>query len=76
MKNDFGFQTLAECDHDWKIGQTYEVEMRLEGNTILLQINGTQVLSVQDDSFNHGMFGCGSCCMGRTSFGNFTFQEL
>ena len=76
LKNDFGFQTLAECDFDWKIGQTYEMEMRLEGNTILLQINGTQVLSVQDDSFDHGMFGCGSCCMGRTSFGNFTFQEL
>lgn len=76
VKNDFGFTTLAETDYDWKIGETYRMELRLEGNSIQLTINGTDVLTVADESFDHGMYGCGSCKMGRTSFGNFTFSEL
>ena len=76
LKNDFGFKTLASCDLNWKVGETYQMELRLEGDAIQLSINGTPVLSVRDDSFDHGMFGCGSRQMGRTAFGNFTFQEL
>lgn len=76
LKNDFGFTTLAECDFDWKAGETYQVELRLEDRSLQLSINGDCVLSVQDSSFDHGMFGCGSCAMGRTAFGNFSFREL
>lgn len=76
LKNDFGFTTLAECDFDWKAGETYQVELRLEDRSLQLSINGDCVLSIQDSSFDHGMFGCGSCAMGRTAFGNFSFREL
>lgn len=76
LKNDFGYITLAECDFDWTLGTTYELEVSCIGNQISLSINGLQLLKVTDDTFHHGMFGCGSCTMGRTSFGNFTYQDV
>lgn len=76
LKNDFGFTKLAECDFPWNANETYQIELRVEGDAIQLSINGAPVLSARDSSFDHGMFGCGSCCMGRTAFGNFRFREL
>ncbi len=76
MKNDFGFSTLVQCDFLWEIGKTYQAAIRCCGNSITLSIDGREILTAQDDSFDHGMFGCGSCEIGRTSFGNFTFREI
>lgn len=76
LKNDFGFTTLARTSFDWKPDETYRMSVTCQGSTISLQINGQEVLTVQDDTFDHGMFGCGSCAMGRTSFGDFHFCEL
>jgi len=75
-KNDFGFTTLAECDFDWQMDQTYNLELRCEGSRITLCVDGEEKLTVEDDSFSYGMFGCGSTDAGRTSFGNFTFRDL
>jgi len=75
-KNDFGFTTLAECDYDWVLGQTYNIELRCEGSRIALSVNGEEKLSVEDTAFSYGMFGCGSTETGRTSFGTFTFRDL
>ena len=75
-KNDFGFTTLAECDFDWKIGETYNMELACQGNTITLSVDGEVMLTAEDDSFAYGMFGCGSTNLGRTSFGNFSFRDL
>ena len=76
MKNDFGFQTLAECDFDWSLGTEYPLALRCEGSRIALLVDGQEKLSVNDSSFAYGMFGCGSLSMGRTSFGTFSFQEF
>ena len=75
-KNDFGFTTLAECDFDWQIGQTYDIELRCVGDKITLSVDGQEKLTAEDASFTYGMFGCGSTDTGRTSFGNFTFKDL
>ena len=76
LKNDFGFTTLAEIDFSWTHDTAYEIAMEFTGNRIQLSIDSQPLLSVADDSFDHGMIGCGSCEMGRTSFDHFVFQEL
>lgn len=76
LKNDFGFTPLARCSFDWQPEQTYQVELRCQGDEITLTIDGQPLLTTRDSAFRHGMFGCGSCSMGRTSFGDFRFQEL
>ena len=76
LKNDFGYTTLAECDFAWEEGKSYQMELRMEGDAIVLSINGDVVLSANDSSFDHGMFGCGSCRMGRTTFRSFFFRDL
>ncbi len=76
MKNDFGHSILAECDFPWELDHTYETTVTCKGNTITLTIDGNVLLTVEDDTFDHGMFGCGSCETGRTAFGNFHFRQL
>lgn len=76
LKNDFGFTTLAECGFDWTLGRTYRVELRCQGSRISLWVDGQEKLSAEDSAYDHGMFGCGSTAMGRTSFGDFTFCDL
>lgn len=75
QKNDFGIETLAECKFDWSYEKTYRLEMRCIRDTITLVIDGKEILAVLDTSFSHGMFGCGSLAMGRTTFGEFLFSE-
>lgn len=76
MKNDFGFQTLAECAFDWQPNQTYQITLICKGNHISLQVDGVDYLQVEDDSFRYGMYGCGSLETGRTAFGNFAYRDL
>ena len=75
IKNDFGFTTLAEADFPWNADTQYQLSLSFTGSQICLSINGTEVLVAEDDSFDHGMIGCGSCETGRTSFGEFYFEE-
>lgn len=70
-KNDFGYTKLAETDFAWETGQTYKIEVRAIDTQISLIIDGVQILSVEDDSFAYGMYGCGSLGMGRTLYGDF-----
>lgn len=76
LKNDFGFATLASCQFDWEQNRTYQVGLRCEQDEITLLVDGEELLSAKDDAFRYGMFGCGSCRMGRTSFGDFIYREL
>lgn len=76
LKNDFGFSTLAACDFDWKLGETYCLELRCQGSRISLWVDGREKLTAEDASFAYGMFGCGAIAAGRTSFGDFTFRDL
>ena len=76
LKNDFGFSTLAECDFDWKKDTVYQLELQCRGEELTLSVDGKPCLTVRDGAFAYGMFGCGSCGMGRTSFGDMAFREL
>ncbi|MCI8877718.1 MAG: ADP-ribosylglycohydrolase family protein [Oscillospiraceae bacterium] len=76
LKNDFGLSTLAECDFDWKRDGTYHLELTCRGEELTLSVDGKPCLTVRDGAFAYGMFGCGSCAMGRTSFGDMAFREL
>ena len=75
IKNDFGFSTLAETDYPWELDKDYELALCFAGSQISLSVNGVAVLTASDTAFDHGMFGCGSCEPGRTSFQNFSFEE-
>ena len=76
MKNDFGLTTLAQCAFPWKQGQTYRLQLCCRGEEISLSVDGQVCLRARDNAFAYGMFGCGSASMGRTCFGDMTFQEL
>lgn len=76
LKNDFGFQTLKEVDFKWEYDKAYRVELLCVEHMITLNIDGREVMSVQDKSFSYGMFGCGSVETGRTSYTDFTFRDL
>ncbi|RRD95148.1 ADP-ribosylglycohydrolase family protein [Clostridiales bacterium COT073_COT-073] len=74
-KNNFGYQLLAETEYPWEKGQEYEVCLSAQGSQIQLSIDGQIILSVSDESFSYGMYGCGSLSMGRTLFGDFAIIE-
>lgn len=76
LKNDFGFTSLAESSFDWQYDRSYTVQLECCGSRIKLIIDGSVVLTAQDNAFGYGMFGCGSCTMGRTSYGDFEFAEI
>ena len=75
LKNDFGVTTLAQCPFPWSLDETYQLELACNGPELTLSVNGQPLLSARDEAFSYGMFGCGSCEMGRTGFGDFHFQE-
>lgn len=75
VKNYFGFSTLAQTDFSWEPERTYLLQLRCVGSVLTLYIDGQEVLTAEDNTFDHGMFGCGSLSMGRTSFGDFQFHE-
>ncbi len=76
LKNDFGFTTLAETEFPWTQDTAYDISFRCKGSTLTLCVNHQVLLTAEDSAFDHGMFGCGSCDMGRTSFGDFRFEEM
>ena len=76
LKNDFGFTTLAEAPFDWQLDREYTLELRVLGDKLTLSVDGQPILETRDGAFDHGMFGCGSLAMGRTAFGDFTYQEI
>jgi len=75
LKNDLGITTLAQCPFTWEREKTYQLELRCAGQELTLCVDGQPMLSARDGAFLYGMFGCGSCEMGRTSYGDFIFQE-
>ena len=75
-KNDFGYKKLVEADFPWEIGAEYEMEVRTQGNELILCIDGKEILKTMDKQFSYGMFGCGSLTMGRTRFGDFSVETM
>lgn len=53
----FGLTCLKSIDYDWEIGTTYQLEVEVRGPHISARINGENVLSYTDSTWEHGMFG-------------------
>ncbi len=75
-KNDFGLQKVAGVNFRWEPNTTYKVALEAIGNKIAIYVDGEKILDIEDDSFDYGMYGCGSISMGRTLFGDFEIEEL
>ena len=71
----FGRQRVAECTFSWEYGKEYQLELECADSCITLKIDGEEVLRAKEGAFAHGMAGCGSFEMGRTSFWGFRFEE-
>lgn len=56
--------------------RSYLLELEVKGGTISLTVDSRKLLTVEDDSFSYGMYGCGSITIGRTLFGDFKVEEL
>lgn len=76
LKNDFGWNVLAESSFEWKMEKAYRLELRCQGQRLTFLIDGQKILETEDHSFSYGMFGCGALGAGRTSFEDFTFCDI
>jgi len=75
-KNDFGWKELVNCEYEWQLGKTYGITMTAKGNKITLALNDKEILTIEDNDYAYGMFGCGSLSIGRVSFGDFRIKEF
>ena len=71
LKNNFGVETLTSVAFPWEMNALYAMNLKAEGDTITLTVDGTTVLVAHDSEFAYGMYGCAKRTMGRTSYGNF-----
>lgn len=60
FRNDFEFEKLASVAYQWEVGQQYWFDARVQGEELVLAINGDEVLRARDDRFSYGMVGFGS----------------
>ena len=75
LKEDFGTTVLAQTSFNRKIGQSYDIEFRVDGDVLELTVDGTKVLETQDTSFAHGMCGLRMGSAGRMSIGVVEIKE-
>lgn len=66
--NDFGFEKLASKSYLWEAGRYYNVSARIQGERLSLEIDGEEILQVQDDRFAYGMVGVGSMSACETKY--------
>ncbi|MDD3796348.1 MAG: ADP-ribosylglycohydrolase family protein, partial [Lachnospiraceae bacterium] len=48
LKNENGYQVLAECSFQWTTGREYQIEAEVKGNWLRAKIDGQEILSCQD----------------------------
>lgn len=75
-RQDFGLEELARAPFPVEYGRTYQLTFQAVGDTLSVDVDGVNVLQVQDSIFTSGMVGLGACSMGRTFFGKLHIQEL
>lgn len=75
-RQDFGLEELARAPFPVEYGRTYQLTFQAVGDTLSVDVDGANVLQVQDSTFTSGMVGLGACSMGRTFFGKLHIQEL
>lgn len=59
-KNENGYRTLAETEHETKVGETYRLKIECRGNEISVWEDGKCLLSVSDEEnpYLNGCIGC------------------
>lgn len=75
-RQDFGLEELARTPFPVEYGRAYQLTFQAVGDTLSVDVDGANVLQVQDSTFTSGMVGLGACSMGRTFFGKLHIQEL
>ena len=75
-RQDFGLEELARVPFPVEYGRAYQLTFQAVGDTLSVDVDGANVLQVQDGTFTSGMVGLGACSMGRTFFGKLHIQEL
>lgn len=75
-RQDFGLEELARAPFPVEYGRAYQLTLQAVGDTLSVDVDGVNVLQVQDSTFTSGMVGLGACSMGRTFFGKLHIQQL
>ena len=65
---DFGLKLLKSTSYNWDLGESYNFELRCEGDKFHFLINGKEIMSHSDSRYSHGMFGFSLTEPGKTSF--------
>jgi len=77
VKNVAGvFTLLAEDTVAYTVGQTYALEIVVQGSSITVSIDGTEILSATDTSLSSGTIGLYSFAHGGSYFDNVVVTEL
>ncbi|WP_181417927.1 ADP-ribosylglycohydrolase family protein [Ureibacillus chungkukjangi] len=69
LKN-FDTTVLASTDFKWQHGELYHLKVKAIDNNLSLYINDEHLLTVQDDTFQHGMWGLYAFEGGKCSYNN------
>lgn len=76
LKQDHGTTILARTPFAAEPGREYRIELKAEGETLTLSIDGALVLTATDPTFRYGMAGLRMASAGRMSVGRFAVKEI
>ena len=74
--NDFGMAWLISVPFAWKHDEEYQFELVCSGSNIQFAINGTPVLSFEDNRYEKGMFGFSMVEPGEALISDIFVEEL
>lgn len=77
-KNYEGYTMLHEVDFEWECGKVYELEVKVEGQTIAVSAEGKSLFAYEDIKapYTHGCIGFGNNKASRTGFISYSLEEL
>lgn len=78
LKNDHGYQVLAEAEVDWKLDQSYTVNIQADQNTITVSLDGTKYITFTDDQspYMQGQIGFGNIKGSRTYYKSYSVSGI
>jgi len=75
-KNSFAYNPVKSAEFKWEINKEYNFEIIANDNKFTCAIDGNEILSVEDNDYEYGMFGFGSLNMARGAYGDFKIKEI
>jgi hypothetical protein len=76
VREDHGTTVLARSGFSREPGRTYRVALTARGETLVLSVDGAEVLTATDSTFAYGMGGVRMAAAGRMTVGSLTIEDF